>query len=145
MRFTDLIVVDGYVPTALDDTNLREEAWSFCLDQRFEGPRKLSVAFGDADGTFRGLAFARRTDPPELALEPCIQHLGLGAEIAIAYCDEPVTMGPPPPDIGVRFALAGEICAGHGIRLIDWFACDDDVFRSFKLALHPDEPWWPLL
>ena len=143
MRFTDLIVVDGLVPTELDDTNLREEAWSLALDQRHAGPRKLLVAFGDLDGRFRGMAIARRTDPPELALEPCIQYLGAGAEIAIAYCDEPVTMGPPPPDIAQRWSMATSVCDSHGIRLVDWFACDDEAIRSFKLALHPDEPWWP--
>ena len=59
----------------IDNTNLREEAWSFALDQRAFGPRKLWVAFADADGTFRGLAHTDRTDRPELCVGPCIEHL----------------------------------------------------------------------
>jgi hypothetical protein len=135
------IAVGGVVATELDDTNLREEAWSLCLDQRAFGPRKLLVAFADADGRFRSMAYADRTDPPEAALEPCIEHLGRGAAIAIAFCDEPVAEGPP-PGLGARFALAQSVALSHGVHLVDWFACDDDVFRSSRLALFPDEPWW---
>jgi hypothetical protein len=138
----DWIVVDGYVPTALDDTDLRRDAWSFALDQRAFGPRRLLVAFADADGRLRGLAHTHRTDPPEDALAPCIKALGAGAAIAVAFCDEPVIEGPPPPDLPARFARASEIATAHGLFLVDWFACDDEAFRSGRLALHPDEPWW---
>ena len=137
-----LIVVDAYVATPADDTDLREAAWGFALDQRAFGPRRLLVAFGHRSGRFRSLAHARRTDPPEWALEPCIRHAGLGSAIAIAFCDEPVVDGPPPPDLARRFGTASRITAAYGIHLVDWFACDDDMFRSFRLALHPDEPWW---
>jgi hypothetical protein len=75
------------------------------------------AARSHTDGRFRGLAHCRRPDPPEAALEPCIQHVGRGAAAAIAFCDEPV----------------------------DWFACDDDTFRSSFLALRPDAPWWGLV
>jgi hypothetical protein len=138
-----LIVVDGYRPTAADDTNLREAVWEFALDQRAFGPRRLLVAFADADGSFRGLAYARRPSRPELALEPCIRHVGLGSAAAIAYCDEAVDPdAPPPPDLPIRFAYARQVAAVYGIRLIDWIACDDQTFRSSQLALFPDDEWW---
>ena len=136
------IVVDGYVATDRDDTNLREEAWSFALDQRAYGPRRLVVAFADPVGRFLGLAYARRTQPPEAALGPCIQHVGLGAVAAVAFCDEPVTDEPAPPDLGERFARARAIAASHGVHLVDWIACDDLLFRSTRLTLDPDGEWW---
>jgi hypothetical protein len=139
-----LVVVDAYVATPADDTNLRDEWWSFVLDQRVFGPRRLLVAFASRSGRFLSLAYARRTDPPELALEPCILHAGLGAPAAIAYCDEPVAMGPAPPDTARRFGRAMRIAAAHGIHLVDWFACDDENIRSFRLALHPGQPWWDI-
>lgn len=138
-----LLVVGGFVPTAIDDTNLREEAWSFALDQRAFGPRKLLVAFADADGTFRGLAYSDRTDPPELALGPCIAHLGRGAAAAIAFCDEEVVDGPIDLDVlQRRFAVASAVCAGAGVHLVDWIACDDDKCRSSRIALYGAEEWW---
>jgi hypothetical protein len=137
-----LITVAGLVPTALDDTNLREEAWSFALDQRAFGPRRLLVAFSDAAGRFHGLAHAPRTDPPELALGPCIEFLGTGSAAAIAFCDEPVAPGPPPPELPARFALACMIAAGFGVHLVDWIACDDQNFRSSRIAAHPGTEWW---
>jgi hypothetical protein len=137
-----LIVVDGYRPTAADDTNLRDSAWEFALDQRAFGSRRLVVAFADADGSFRGLAFARRPARSEAALEPCIRHVGLGSAAAIAYCDEPVIDGPPAPDLPIRFAYARQVAAAYGIRLVDWIACDDQAFRSSQLALFPDDEWW---
>jgi len=93
------VVVDGYVATDLDHTDLREEAWSFALSQRDFGPRRLIVALSDASGRLIGMVHTPRTDPPELALGPCIAHIGRGATAAIAYCDEPVTEGPPPPEL----------------------------------------------
>jgi hypothetical protein len=141
---TSLIRVGGYVATDRDHTNLRDDVWSFALDQRAFGPRRLVVAFADADGGFRGLAYARRTDPPEAALAPCIQHLGRGAAAAIAYCDEPVDDGPPAEDLGARFRVARAIAASYGVQLVDWIACDDQMFRSSQLALYPGAPWWQI-
>ena len=140
-----LVEVEGVVPTDLDVTNLREEAFSFALDQRAFGPRKLLVAFADLDGTFRGMAITDRLASPqrELAIEPCIRHLGVGSAVAVAFCDEPVRMGPPPGNTAFRFGLACETAEANGVHLVDWFACDDETFRSFRLALFPDEPWWP--
>ncbi len=142
MNDNALIVVNGYVATAADDTDLRNDALSIALDQRVFGPRKLLVAFADRRGRFLSLAYARRPVPPEAALEPCIRHSGRGAKAAVAFCDEPVSSGPPPADLAERFALARSIAASHGIHLVDWFACDDDLIRSSRLALDPDGQWW---
>jgi hypothetical protein len=137
-----LIVVDGYVPTTANDMNLRDEAWSLALDQRAFGPRKLLVAFADADGWFRGLAYTDRTDPPDLGLEACVDFLGRGARAAVAFCDEEVVAGPiDRHELGRRFDVASEVCAGAGVHLVDWIACDDDQFRSFRFALDDGE-WW---
>lgn len=135
-----LIVVDGYTVTEQDDTNVREEAWSLALDQRAFGPRRLLVAFADPFGRLRSLAHTPRLDVPELALGPCIEFVGRGAAAAVAFCDEPVLEGPPPDDVPMRFALARSITAAYGIHLVDWF--DDQMFRSFQLALHPEADWW---
>jgi hypothetical protein len=139
---SSLIVVDGYVATDKDTTDLREESWSFALDQRAFGPRRLLVAFADAFGGFQSLAHTPRTDPPELALAPCIEYLGRNAAAAVAFCDEPVVAGPPPPELDLRFALARSIAASNGVHLVDWFACDDQLFRSTRYALDPETDWW---
>ncbi|MGH8993459.1 MAG: hypothetical protein ACRDZ7_18270 [Acidimicrobiia bacterium] len=137
-----LLVVEGLFCTDLDDTNLRNDSWSLALDQRAFGPRRLLVAFADRSGRMRSLAHALRTDPPELGLGYCIDHMGKGAEAAVAFCDEPVSGGPPPTDLGLRFALARSIAAGYGVHLVDWIACDDDTIRSTRLALEPGTDWW---
>jgi hypothetical protein len=137
-----LIVVDGYVATPADDTDLRADAWSFALDQRVFGPRRLVVAFADRSGRFLSLAHARRTDPPEAALDACIQHLGSGAAAAVAFSDEPVVEGPPPPELALTFAVARSVAASYGVHLVDWIACDDTCFRSARLAFDPDGEWW---
>ena len=67
-----------------------------------------------------------------VTLAPCIAHVGRGAAAAVAFCDEPVTEGPPPTDLAERFALARSIAAFHGVHLVDWFACDDQLFRSAR-------------
>ena len=139
-----LVLVEGLVPSRRDRTNLRDDAWSFALDQRAFGPRKLLVAFANRNGRFRGLAYTDRTDPPELALRGCIQHLGRGAAAAVAYCDEPVVDGPPPDDLAERFARASATAAELGVHLVDWIACDDQLFRSTRLALHPEREWWAI-
>ena len=137
-----LIVVEGYVATPTDDTNVREEFLAFALDQRAFGPRRLVVTFAEADGSFIALSHAARTDPPELALGPCIEHVGLGAAAAVAFCDEPVTHGPPPPDLAYRFLTARAIASSYGVHLVDWFACDDQLFRSSRLSLGSPDDWW---
>ena len=137
-----LLVVDGMVATAADNTDLQKEAWSFALDQRAFGPRRVLVAFADPSGRFLSLAHARRPDPPEAALGPCIEHCGHGAAAAVAFCDELVSAGPPPADLAARFSLARSIAASYGVHLVDWIACDDLLLRSSRLALDPDGEWW---
>ncbi len=141
MHDNALIVVDAYA-TAGDDVDLRTEAWSFALDQRAFGPRRVLVAFADRLGRFVSLAHARRPDPPEAALGPCIEHCGIGADAAVAFCDEPVSAGPPPADLADRFSLARSIAESYGVHLVDWFACDDVLIRSSRLALDPAGQWW---
>ena len=89
-----LIIVDGYRATSKDRTNLRKDTWSLALDQRAFGPRRLVVALSDRRGRFIGLSHTPRTDPPEIALGPCIDHLGGGAAAAVAFCDERIKKGP---------------------------------------------------
>lgn len=76
-------------------------------------------------------------------IAPCIEHVGAGADVAIAFCDEPVTDAPPPPDAVERFADACSIAASYGIHLVDWIACDDQLLRSMRLACEPEAVWWP--
>lgn len=142
-----VLVVDGYVPTersSLD--NLRDNVWSFALDQRAFGPRKIIVVFADSDGEFRGLAFTDRTDPLELGFDACLQYLGAGAAAAIAFCDQPVTEGPPPREFVELFARAQTIASSYGVHLVDWIACDDDKMRSNRTPPGPPgqlgDEWW---
>jgi hypothetical protein len=72
-----------------------------------------------------------------------LRTVDLGTAAAIAFYDEPVTEGPPPA-ISPRFALATSIAAGYSVHLVDWCTCDDQMWRSRRLALFPDEPWWPV-
>ncbi len=139
-----LVVVDGLVATDLDDTDLSDfnEAMAFALDQRAFGPRRLVVAFADVGGRFRGIAYAKRTDPFDLALRACLHHLGDGAAAAVVLNDEPVVWGELPPEQAERFELASLLCRVRGIHLVDWICCDDQLFRSTKLALRPDDEWW---
>ena len=53
-----------------------------------------------------------------------------------------MTWGPPPEDLATRFELARAIAASYGVHLVDWFVCDDDVFRSSRFALDPETEWW---
>lgn len=136
------IVVEAVVPTRQDRTNLRQDAWSIALDQRAFGPRRLVVAFASRTGRFRGLAHTERTEPPELALACCLDRMGRGASAAIAFCDESVADGVQPDDLAERFERAASTAHEYGVHLVDWISCDDQSFRSARLALHPDEEWW---
>jgi hypothetical protein len=139
-----LLVVEGLVPTDLDDTDLSSfrEVMGFALDQRAFGPRKVLVAFADADGRFRGIAHASRTEPIDLALEACIDYLGRGAAAAIVFNDEPVVDGDLPADQARRWRRVRALFDRHRITLVDWLCCDDQLFRSTKLAVEPDREWW---
>lgn len=148
MSLPPLILVDGIVPTAESDLNsLREQVWSIALDQRAFGPRKLWTAFADADGRLRGIAYTDRTDPPLIALQACLDYLGADAAAAVVFCDEMVTDDPPSPAFLERFRTARAVAADFGVHLVDWFACDDELFwaarlRTFRVEEQPD--WWDL-
>ena len=140
------IVVEGVVPVA--DTELDDvpnQIWSYAMDQRAFGPRRLWVVFTNADGRLRALAYATRTDRPLLAFEACLADLGAGAAAAVALCDERVVPGPLPIERLERFTAARVLAATYGIHLVDWIACDDDAFRAVRLlSLKPSEQpdWW---
>ncbi|MBV9871935.1 MAG: hypothetical protein JO214_15070, partial [Frankiaceae bacterium] len=86
-----IIVVEAVVPVAADELNdVRAKVWSYAMDQRAFGPRKLMVAFTDADGQLRVLAHAKRTKQPLLTLEACLDMHGGGAAAAVVWCDERV-------------------------------------------------------
>lgn len=150
MTLPALIVVDGIKPVAKRNLdNLREKALAFALDQRAFGPRKLWIAAANARGLFRGLAYTDRTDPPLIAVEACLRYLddNLSADAiaAVVFCDEPVTEGPASPEFLDRFSAARELAAGFGVHLVDWFACDDDLFRSARCSTpdpHHQDDWW---
>jgi hypothetical protein len=147
------IVVEEFAATDDCPLNLREEPWSFALDQRAFGPRRLIVAFADRSGRLVRMACTDRTDPPELALGRCLDFSAQGAAAAVAYCDEALAWGPQPDEVVDRFELARSIAASYGVHLIDWIACDDQLFRSSRIAAKalgnggsatdPDE-WWDL-
>jgi hypothetical protein len=137
-----LIVVDACLPTAIDDTNIRDDPWSIAMDQRAFGPRKLLVAFADADGTFRGLAFTARTKPIDDAFRACLAYIGAGAAAAIAYCDEPVSQGEPPPGSRQRFQRMRWIAVTYGVHLVDWISCDDEMFRTVRGHGIDVTTWW---
>ncbi len=133
------LVVERLVVADFDDRfDLCEHAWEIALDQRIFGPRRLIVAMADAAGNLREILHTERTDPPELAFALCLEHAGRGLTAALALCDEPVALGPPPDDLASRFATARAAARLHGVVLLDWIACDDQVFRSARLALDPD-------
>lgn len=132
------------VPPDDDRTDLPSNAWSFALEQRIFGPRRLLVAFADRSGRFRALVHTDRTDPPELALACCVQGVCVDVEVALAFCDEEVAWGPPPPELADRFARARATCADAGVHLVDWFSCDDLLIRSSRLALDPAAAWWDI-
>lgn len=140
------ILVDGVVPverSELDD--VRSTVWSYALDQRAFGPRKLMVAFTDANGQLRVLAHANRTSRPLNSFEACLAHLGGGAAAAVAFCDERVADGPPSKEFLARFDQARALARRYGVHLVDWVACDDDRFRAARLttlSVHEQPDWW---
>jgi hypothetical protein len=140
------IVVEGVVAVDPKELLLREEMWEIALDQQAFGPCRLLVATADRAGHLLAIAHTVRTVPPELALACCLDHLGRGAAAAVAFSDEPVSWGPPPPDLGEKFAIARETAAAFGVHLLDWLACDfeTELFRSTRIALEPGSEWWDL-
>jgi hypothetical protein len=129
------------------DLDLREHLWEFALDQRAFGPRRVLVALTDPHGLLLELAHAKRTDPPEIAFGLCLGESTSGAVAAVAYCDEPVDARPPPRYVAAvarRFAGARSLAGRLGFHLVDWIACDDQAFRSFRLTVAPDTDGWDL-
>jgi hypothetical protein len=106
-----LIFVDGVVPvekTELDD--VRAKVWSYALDQRAFGPRKLLVAFTEANGQLRVLAHANRTSRSLSSFEACLDYLGVCAAAAVAFCDQRVAAGPPSPEFLAHFDEGTRAC-----------------------------------
>jgi len=79
-----------------------------------------------------------------LALACCLDRGGRDAEIAVVFCDEAVSRGPLPSDQAARWNAARNLFAAHSVHLVDWFSCDDQLFRSTRMALAPDEEWWTI-
>lgn len=143
MNLTTLVVESFRVEGS--ELDLRgDDAWTMCLDQRRFGPRRLVVAFADAEGHHIGLSHAPRTDPPWYAMACCLDNFGPGPAAAIVYHDEPVAWGPPPPEQLCAFELARDVAASYGVHLVDWFACDDRMYRSMRVAADPEGEWWDL-
>lgn len=148
-RPTTPFVVECYRSTDLDDTNLLRDGASFLLDQRAFGPRRMLVFFADTSGRMHYMTHCPRLADETIALEcsidtvlsknaAALEHV----RAAVVYNDEPVAEEMP-DNLGLRFAAASEVFRRHGIRLVDWWMCDDQVFRSMHYALHPEDPWWP--
>lgn len=142
----ELIVVEGVVPVAESELdNVRAKVWSYALDQRAFGPRKLLVAFTDAVGQLLVLGYANRVGDGLVSLEACLDYLGGGATAAVAFCDEPVSSGAPSPAQLGRFDQARTLARSYGVHLVDWFACDDESFLPLRLRtlVMDDQPdWW---
>lgn len=137
------LVVERLVIAEADDRfDLCEHAWEMALHQRIFGPRRLIVAMADAAGDLREVLHTERTHPPELGFAVCLEQAGRGLTAALALCDEPVALGPPPDDLAARFATARAAAMLHGVLLLDWIACDDRMLRSARLALDPDLERW---
>lgn len=142
----DVVVVERLV--AREPTiDMREHMWDFALDQRAFGPRRVLVALTDRRGLLLELAHANRTDPHEIAFGLCLRESTTGAVAAVAYCDEPVATSSSPGHIdrlAHRFTDA-RLLAGHfGFHLVDWIACDDQLYRSARLTLDGDAELWDI-
>ena len=135
------IIVEGYRYTG-DDVDLSgNDLWRFALDQRAFGPRQLVVVTARGDGALLGLAHCELTEPPEFALECCLDTLDDGAAAAVAYSDEPVSAETP---LGLRGRLdTARIAAREfGVHLVDWIMCDPIQMRSMSITLEAYNPWW---
>ncbi|MEW6472422.1 MAG: hypothetical protein AB1679_09125 [Actinomycetota bacterium] len=143
----DTIVVELVVAVEPNAMSLREDAWSMAMDQRVFGPGRVLVGAADRTGALLGIAYTRTTDPLDLALACCLEHLFNSAVVpqaAIVFNDEPVRMAPPPPDLGPRFEALRQTAAAFGVHLVDWFGCDGDseLIRSTRIAVGMDGEWW---
>lgn len=166
-RGEGILAVDALVPNPEHEHEpLPEQILGIALDQRAFGPRQLMAAFAAPDGRFLALTYTERTNPIDSAVEGCLLHfdsLRRGGEVSgagqvgqvgqvgpvgaavIFLCDEPVEDGPAPAEFMAKFARAQQLARRHCVHVIDWFACDDERFRSARLrsfnpATEPD--WW---
>ena len=148
----NVVSVDGFVPNPeFDHDPLPQQILGIALDQRAFGPRKLMVAFAAHDGRFLALLYAQRTFPITDALEGCLLHfdsLGRGGEArvaAVVLCDQPVEDGAPSPEFTATFELAQGLARKYGVHLVDWIACDDDLFRCARMRTFgpkTEAGWW---
>lgn len=152
MHDRGLVGVDGYVPNpGFDHEPLPDQLLGIAMDQRAFGPRQLMVAFAALDGRFLALMYSPRTKPIDAALRGCLLHFdsigrgGEGMAAAVVLCDEPVQDGPTPPEFTATFERARGIAREHGVHLVDWIGCDDDLFRCARLrTITPatEAGWW---
>ena len=148
---TDTVVVERLVLSSdectEDELDLKGRLrWELALDQRVFGPRRMLVAGADAGGRLRELVHTPRTDVPELDFALCLRTLGDDVSVVVAYSDEPVDRDAPESEldhIAERFIDARTLAHEHfGMCLVDWIACDDQIFRSAQLLAEPDRlPW----
>jgi hypothetical protein len=143
------VVVDALMARDKHDVSLRDDAWSIALDQQAFGPGRILLAAADHAGDLLAIIHTRTTDPPDLGLAYCLEHLlGLAltpaAAAAVVFTNERVGFGPPPPDLEFHFRAAREMVKVFGLHLVDWFACDrrGELIRSTRMAIDPDSDWW---
>ena len=152
LHAANLIMVDALAPNpAFDHDPLPDQILGIALDQRAFGPRQLMVAFAAYDGRFLALTYALRTDPIDGALEGCLLHfdaIGRGGEehaAAVVLCDQAVEEGPASAEFIATFERARAMARHHGVHLVDWIACDDDMFRCARRRTFTPEAepgWW---
>lgn len=146
--FERCVLVERVVPTRRRDELRGRLMWEIALDQRAFGPRRVLVAFADRDGRLIELDHTERTDPPELAFGLCLRTAAPGASAAVVYCDEAVDARAARAELEPvidRFLDAGSFAREHfGVHLVDWIACDDQMFRSSRLLHEPDADMWAM-
>lgn len=146
---TELVTVECLVASRKAKEHILTEVWGLALDQRAFGPRRLVVVCTDGKGWLRTITHCPRLTTPERGLDPCLQmarrRQGRHRLVsAVALCDEPVVAEAPLHEldaIRARFVDAQSRAWVHGFKLLDWIACDDDQFRSFRVA-GGEAPWW---
>jgi hypothetical protein len=143
MRDLQLTIVQGFRFSGIDVNMSAGDAWSFALDQRCFGPRRLIVVTARSDGRVLGLAHCEQTDPPEMGLKCCLACLDDGAAAAVAYSDERVEPEPP-GDLDYRFRIGRAAAAEFGVFLVDWIMCDDLYVRSMRFVLEKPDDWWDI-
>lgn len=144
-----LFVVECLRSTDEDDTNLIRDHMSFLLDQRAFGPRRLLIFFTDERADMHYLTHCPRHDDLLVAVMCSIDtvmhgnpHAQQHVRAAVVFNDEPVSEDIP-GNLAQRFEAVSAVFAAHGITLVDWWMCDDQLFRSMRFSVDPNQPWWP--